>query len=176
MADRGGFPAANCNDLQVNSQMATAATGSRPPRSALVLTALILGAVAANMNLGIANVALPSIGRELHASQTQITAIANAFTLGLACSVLYLGALGDRYGRKLPVTLGATLSIPTALMAAFAPTVEVLILARFLSGLSAGLLFPTTLSILSALYTGRAKPKAIALWSGMGEVSLPLAR
>ncbi len=60
------------------------------------------------MNLGIANVALPSIGRELHASQTQITAIANAFTLGLACSVLYLGALGDRYGRKLLFTLGAT--------------------------------------------------------------------
>ncbi len=152
----------------MSSQTVSAGTGGRPARSALVLTALILGAVAANMNLGIANVALPSIGRELHASQTQITAIANAFTLGLACSVLYLGALGDRYGRKLLFTLGATLSIPTALMAAFAPSVEVLILARFLSGLSAGLLFPTTLSILSALYSGRAQTKAIALWSGIG--------
>lgn len=133
-----------------------------------MLTALILGAVAANMNLGIANVALPSIGRELHATQTEITAIANAFTLGLACSVLYLGALGDRYGRKLLFTLGAALSIPTALLAAFAPSVEVLVLARFLTGLSAGLLFPTTLSILSALYSGRAQTKAIALWSGIG--------
>ena len=72
-----------------------------------MLAALILGAVAANMNLGIANVALPSISRELGATQGQLTAVANAFTLGLACSVLYFGAIGDRYGRKLMLLLGA---------------------------------------------------------------------
>lgn len=142
--------------------------GTTPPRSGLVLTALILGAIAANMNLGIANVALPSIGRELGATQAQLTAVANAFTLGLACSVLYFGAIGDRYGRKLLFKLGAFFSIPTSLLSAFAPNVEVLIAGRFLAGLAAGLLFPTTLSILSALYTGRAQTRAIALWSGIG--------
>jgi len=142
--------------------------GTKPPRSALVLAALILGAIAANMNLGIANVALPSISRELGATQAQLTAVANAFTLGLACSVLYFGALGDRFGRKLLFKLGAFFSIPTALLSAYAPTVEMLIAGRFLAGLAAGLLFPTTLSILSALYTGREQTKAIALWSGIG--------
>jgi len=127
-----------------------------------------MGAVAANMNLGIANVALPTIGRELAASQAQLTAVANAFTLGLACSVLYFGAIGDRFGRKLMFKLGAFFSIPTALLSAFAPNVEVLIGGRFLAGLAAGLLFPTTLSLASALYTGPAQTRAIALWSGIG--------
>ena len=147
---------------------APANPGTAPPRSALVLTSLILGAIAANMNLGIANVALPSIGRELGASQAQLTSVANAFPLGLACSVLYFGALGDRYGRKLLFKLGAIFSIPTALLSAYAPSTEVLIGGRFLAGLAAGLLFPTTLSIVSALYTGRKQTKAIALWSGIG--------
>ncbi|MFI0431738.1 MAG: MFS transporter [Candidatus Nanopelagicales bacterium] len=147
---------------------ASAIPDRRPPRSTLVLSALILGAVAANMNLGIANVALPSISRELGATQGQLTAVANAFTLGLACSVLYFGAIGDRYGRKLLFKLGAALSVPTALVSAFAPSVEVLMAGRFLSGLAAGLLFPTTLSMVSALYSGRAQTRAIALWSGIG--------
>ena len=146
----------------------TASAGTAPPRSALVLTSLILGAVAANMNLGIANVALPTIGRDLGASQAQLTSVANAFTLGLACSVLYFGALGDRYGRKLMFKLGALFSIPTAVLSAYAPSTEVLIGGRFLAGLAAGMLFPTTLSILSALYTGKKQTKAIALWSGIG--------
>ena len=158
-----------CHDSPVSTATAAAVpAGTKPPRSALALTALILGAIAANMNLGIANVALPSIGRELGATQAQLTAVANAFTLGLACSVLYFGAIGDRYGRKLLFKLGAFFSIPTALLSAFAPNVEVLIGGRFLAGLAAGLLFPTTLSILSALYTGKAQTQAIALWSGIG--------
>lgn len=151
-----------------SAQAAEVPAGTKPPRSGLVLTSLILGAIAANMNLGIANVALPTIGRELGATQAQLTAVANAFTLGLACSVLYFGAIGDRYGRKLLFKLGAFFSIPTALLSAFAPNVEVLIGGRFLAGLAAGLLFPTTLSLTSTLYTGRAQTRAIALWSGIG--------
>lgn len=63
----------------------------RPPRSAFVLLALITGAIVANINLGIANVALPTIGADLGATQDQLTSVANAFALGLASTVLYLG-------------------------------------------------------------------------------------
>lgn len=139
-----------------------------PPRAGLVLAALILGAVVANMNLGIANVALPSIGRDLDASQTQITAIANAFTLALAASVLYLGAIGDKYGRKKLFLAGAALSVPGALLSAFAPNAESLMAARFVSGLAAGMLFPVTLSMVTALFRGAAQTRAVALWTGIG--------
>lgn len=144
------------------------AQADSPPKSGLVLLALVVGAVVANINLGIANVALPTIGRDLGASQDQLTSVANAFALGLASTVLYLGALGDRYGRKLLFVCGAVMTIPTAFLAAYAPTVEVLILARFLGGIAAALLFPTTLSLISALYRSKAKVRAIALWSGIG--------
>lgn len=140
----------------------------RPPRSSLVLLALITGAIVSNINLSIANVALPTIGADLGASQDQLTSIANAFALGLASSVLYLGAIGDRYGRKLLFVLGALFTIPTAMLAAWAWSPEVLILARYLGGIAAALLFPTTLSLIAALFRRGAQVSAIALWSGLG--------
>jgi len=139
-----------------------------PPRATIILVTLILGAFVANINLSIANVALPDIGRDLGATTTQQTAVASMFTLGLASSVLYLGAIGDRYGRQRLLLLGAALTIPAGLASAYAPSVEFLIGARFVAGLAAGLMFPTTLSLISALWRGTAKTKAIALWSGIG--------
>lgn len=133
-----------------------------------MLLALVVGAIVANINLSIANVALPTIGADLGASQDQLTSIANAFALGLASTVLYLGSIGDRYGRKLLFVLGATLTIPTAMLAAWSTSPEMLTIARFLGGVAAALLFPTTLSLISALYRGHAKVSAIALWSGLG--------
>ena len=139
-----------------------------PARSGLVLGALVLGAIVANINLGIANVALPSIGHSLGATQDQLSQIADAFALGLAATVLYLGAVGDRYGRKLLFVLGAILTIPTSMMAAWATSPEMLALARLLCGFAAALLFPTTLSLIGALFSGGPQVRAIALWSGIG--------
>jgi MFS family permease len=82
--------------------------------------------------------------------------------------VLYLGAVGDRYGRKLLLVLGTVLAVPASLLAAFAPSVEVLVLARLLGGLSAGMAYPTTLALITALWSGPARTRSIALWSGLG--------
>ena len=137
-------------------------------RSGLILVTLILGATVANVNLSVANVALPTIGRDLEASQVSLNLVAVGFTLGLAASVLYLGAVADRYGRKLLLVLGLGLSIPTALLAGFAPDVTVLAIARVLGGIAAGMAFPTTLSIIVHVFDGEARTRAIALWTGIG--------
>jgi EmrB/QacA subfamily drug resistance transporter len=134
----------------------------------LVLLALILVAAVANLNLSVANVALPSIGLAFDASQTQLDLVAVGYSLGLAASVLWLGALGDRYGRKMMLVLGVALSVPACLLAALAPSVEVLIVARLLGGLSAGMAYPTTLALITALWAGPGRTKAIALWSALG--------
>jgi hypothetical protein len=76
-------------------------SAAQPARAGLVLISLIAVAAVANLNLSVANVALPSIGRAFDSSQTTLDLIAVGYSLGLAASVLYLGALGDRYGRKL---------------------------------------------------------------------------
>src|SRR3954466_15534051 len=147
----------------------TGAAGPSPPRRAgLVLASLIAVAAVANLGLAVANVALPSIGKEFDASQTALDLIAVGYSLGLAASVLYFGAVGDRYGRKLLLVLGLTLSVPACLIAAWAPTAGVLVGARVLGGVAAGMAFPTTLALITALWSGPARTKSIALWSGGG--------
>ena len=80
-----------------------------PANEKLVLVALILVAAVANMNLAVANVALPDIGKAFDSSQTTLDMIAVGYSLGLATSVLWLGALGDRYGRKMMLVGGVLL-------------------------------------------------------------------
>jgi MFS transporter, DHA2 family, multidrug resistance protein len=142
--------------------------GSAPDRQVVVLAALILVAGVANLNLAVANVALPSIGAAFDASQTELNLIAVGYSLGLAASVLWLGALGDRYGRKMMLLIGTALAVPASLVAAFAPSAGVLFVARVVGGLSAGMAFPTTLALITALWFGPPRTRAIALWSAIG--------
>ena len=139
-----------------------------PARAGIVLATLIGVATVANLNLAVANVALPDIGRHFDASQTAINAVAVGFSLGLAATVLWLGALGDRYGRKAMLLLGMGLSVPACLLAGFAPNIAVLAFARILGGVAAGMAFPTTLALITALWSGSKRTRAIALWSGIG--------
>ena len=144
------------------------AGGAVPARAGLVLASLILVATVANLNLSVANVALPSIAEAFDSTQTMLDLVAVGYSLGLAASVLYLGALGDRYGRKLLLVLGTALAIPASLLAAFAPTDTVLFAARVFGGLAAGMAYPTTLALITALWAGPGRTRCIALWSGVG--------
>ncbi len=145
-----------------------ASPSDAPQRAGLVLIALILVAAVANLNLAVANVALPSIGKAFDSSQTALDLIAVGYSLGLAASVLYLGALGDRYGRKMMLVIGTLLAIPMSLLAALAPSDGVLFVARLGGGFAAGMAYPTTLALITALWSGPARTKSIALWSGIG--------
>lgn len=141
---------------------------SSPKRAGLVLVSLIVVAAVANLNLSVANVALPDIGRSFDSSQTSLDLIAVSYSLGLAASVLWFGALGDRHGRKGMILGGMLLSLPACALAAYAPSDTVLFLARLVGGLSAGMAYPTTLALITALWSGQARTRAIALWSALG--------
>jgi DHA2 family multidrug resistance protein-like MFS transporter len=155
-------------DEAPGARAATDGATTAPSRSGLVLASLILVAAVANLNLSVANVALPDIGRAFDSSQTTLDLIAVGYSLGLAASVLWLGAIGDRYGRKLLLVLGVVLSVPACVLAAYAPSDDVLILARLLGGFSAGMAYPTTLALITALWSGPGRTRSIALWSGTG--------
>ncbi len=141
---------------------------STPKRSGLVLAALIAVAAVANLGLAVANVALPSIGKHFDASQTELNLVAVGYSLGLAASVLYFGAVGDRYGRKLLLVLGMILTVPADCLAAWAPSIDVLVAARIIGGLAAGMAYPTTLALITALWSGPARTRSIALWAAIG--------
>ena len=140
-----------------------------PDNARRVLITLVVVAAVANLPLAMANVALPSIGVAFNASQIQLNLVAVAYSLGLACSVLWLGALGDRYGRKMMAVLGVVLAMPAALLSGFAPNMQVLIVARLFGGFAAGMAYPTTLALIAALWgPGAARTRAIALWAALG--------
>src|SRR3954464_13059657 len=167
---RASPPAASgspATDVELPKLMAEEAS-TVPKRAGLVLGALIAVAAVANLGLAVANVALPAIGREFDASQTALNLGAVGYSLGLAASVLYFGAIGDRYGRKLLLIIGMVVTVPADLLAAWAPNIEVLFGARVLGGLAAGMAFPTTLALIAALWSGPARTKSIALWAATG--------
>jgi len=146
----------------------SAESGTAPARQGVVLTSLILVAAVANLPLAAANVALPSIGLHFDASQTQLNLVAVCYSLGLAVSVLWFGAVGDRYGRKQMMLVGVVVSAIACPLMAWSPNIEVLIGARFVGGLAAGMAYPTTLSLITALWSGPGRTKSIALWSATG--------
>lgn len=139
-----------------------------PARSGLVLTALILAALVCNLNLGVANIALPDIGKAFDAPQSALNIVALGCTLGLAMSVLYFGAIGDRHGRKLMLSAGLVLTVLASFLSAFSSSIDMLIFARVFTGLAAGMSYPTTLALITALWgPGKTRVGAIALWSGV---------
>jgi MFS transporter, DHA2 family, multidrug resistance protein len=163
----------------MNASNASAPDNTGAPANAQrVLVTLVIVAAVANLPLAMANVALPSIGKYFNASQIQLNLVAVAYSLGLACSVLWLGALGDRYGRKQMAIIGVSLAIPAALISGFAPSINILILARLFGGFTAGMAYPTTLALIAALWgPGAARTRAIAMWAALGgaiSVSGPL--
>jgi DHA2 family multidrug resistance protein-like MFS transporter len=168
MAEAQALTGTEAGAGQATTPPGRTASSTSPQHAPLVLASLISVAAVANLNLAVANVALPDIGKAFDASQSQLDLIAVGYSLGLAASVLYLGAIGDRYGRKLMLILGTLLAIPASLLAALASSVGVLIAARILGGLAAGMAFPTTLALITALWAGSARTHAIALWSGLG--------
>jgi MFS family permease len=159
---------ASATGAQAGTAGPAAEASTAPARAGLVLASLIAVAAVANLGLAVANVALPSIGKHFDASQTALNLIAVGYSLGLAASVLYLGAVGDRYGRKLLLLAGMVLTVPADCLAAWAPSQEVLIVARILGGLAAGMAYPTTLALITAHWSGPLRTRSIALWAATG--------
>jgi DHA2 family multidrug resistance protein-like MFS transporter len=155
-------------NVRAGATTASAESSAAPRRAGLVLGSLIAVAAVANLGLAVANVALPAIGREFDASQTALNLVAVGYSLGLAASVLYFGAVGDRYGRKLLLIIGMVVTVPADCLAAWAPNIDVLFGARVLGGLAAGMAYPTTLALITALWSGPARTKSIALWAATG--------
>jgi len=124
------------------------------------------------------NVALPSLSRELHATNSQLQWMVAAYSLVFAGFLFTAGTLGDRYGRKGILQMGLILFGLTSAYAAFiANSPNTIIAARAVMGLAGALIMPATLSIITNVFPRKERAKAVALWagiSGSGAVLGPL--
>ena len=116
----------------------------------------------------VVNVGLPAIGRSFHADATGLQWVVNAYLLPLSALLLLGGAAGDRYGRRRLLIAGVLLFGLASLACAVAPTLVLLLIARFVQGASAAMLMPNSLAILGQSFSGEAKGRAIGIWAATG--------
>src|SRR6516162_823820 len=119
----------------------------------------------------VVNVALPTIGKDLHTSLAGLQWTVTAYTLSLAGLILLGGALGDRLGRRRVFVTGVAWFAVASALCGLAPSIGVLIAARALQGIGGALLTPGSLAIIQATFAAEDRPKAIGTWSGLGGVA-----
>jgi EmrB/QacA subfamily drug resistance transporter len=144
-------------------------------RKPLILVSLLLAAFAINLDTTIVNVALPTLVRQLHASNSQLEWVVDAFNLVFAAAVLAAGSLSDRFGRKGMLLAGLAVFGIASLAGGLTDTPGQLIVARCVMGLGAATVFPATLSLLTNVFTARSeRALAIGLWGAITGVAIAL--
>jgi EmrB/QacA subfamily drug resistance transporter len=152
------------------------ALGSRgSSRKPLILISLLLAAFSINLDTTIVNVALPTLARELHASDTQLQWVVDAYNLVFAALLLASGSMSDRSGRKGVLLAGLAVFGLASLAGGFTTSPGALIAARAVMGLGAAAVFPATLSLISNVFTERAeRARAIGLWGATAGMAVAL--
>lgn len=135
-----------------------------------VLFATVLGSAMASIDATVVGIALPVIGKDFHANLAALQWVVTAYTLTLAGLLLFAGALGDRYGRKLVFVIGVVWFALASLLCGIALDDAMLITARALQGVGAALLTPGSLAIIEASFVPGDRGKAIGAWSGFAGV------
>ena len=141
------------------------------PRRWLVLVVLCLVLITITMQIAILNTALPTLVRELGASDSQLQWIVDSYIVVLAGLTLTGAAVGDKFGRKKALILGLVITFVTVSGASIASDPTQLIIWRALMGVGAALTMPATLSILVNVFReAKERRKAIAYWSLMNAI------
>ena len=136
------------------------------------LAVLSLSLVIIGLDNTIVNVALPTLVRELGATASELQWIVDAYVLVFAGLLLTMGALGDRFGRKLALNAGLLIFGLSSLAATFADTAGALIAARAVMGVGGALIMPSTLSIITNIFEGRERGRAIAAWAAVAGLGI----
>lgn len=152
--------------------MTTLAPERTTPKG-LVLAICCLSLLMVSMDSTVVNVALPSIGADLHTTVSTLQWTVDGYTVAIAGFLLLAGATADRVGRRRVFQIGlATFSI-ASLVCSLAPTVGLLIVARVVQGLGGSMLNPVAMSIITNTFTDRReRARAVGVWGAVVGISM----
>ncbi len=149
--------------------MQNRSTPSTPPNKLIPLIALCLGYFMVIIDVTIVNIALPSLGKDLHGGVADLQWVVDGYTLSFACLLLSAGYLADRLGAKKSFLAGLIFFVLTSLGCSLAINFGLLIFFRILQGIAAALLVPTSLALINVAYPNKVeRAKAIGLWASIG--------
>ena len=136
-----------------------------------VVAATVLGSGIAFLDGTVVNVALPTMGHDLHAGIRGLQWILDGYLVTLSALLLLGGSLGDLYGRKRGFLAGLVGFSVASTVCGFAPDTGVLVAARAMQGAGAALLVPGSLALISASFHPDDRGRAIGAWSGLAGVA-----
>lgn len=140
-------------------------------RGRWVIAAAILGSGMVTLDGSVVAIALPSISRSFHSGIVTLQWVVTGYLLTLAALLLLGGSLGDRLGRRRVFSFGTVWFTLASVACGFAPSADVLIVARVCQGVGGAMLVPASLAILQASFHPDDRAKAIGAWSGFGGVA-----
>jgi EmrB/QacA subfamily drug resistance transporter len=140
-----------------------------------VVAAMILGASVAGIDSTVVAVALPAIGRNLHATFQALQWTVTSYTLTLASLILLAGSFSDRWGRRRVFLVGLVWFTLASVLCAAAPGIGWLIAARAVQGIGGALMTPASLAIIEASFDPSDRIRAIGTWAGFSGVSAAIA-
>ncbi|HEV3369730.1 MAG TPA: MFS transporter [Acidimicrobiales bacterium] len=123
----------------------------------------------------IVTVVLANVQSELHASVSQLQWVVNGYALTFASLMLSFGTIGDLFGRKKVMLTGVAVFCAGSVIAAVAPTTNILIAGRVVMGIGAAASEPGTLSMIRHLYPGpRERARSLGIWAAVSSLGLAL--
>ena len=145
----------------------------------LTLLVVCVSLMVIGLDNTILNVAIPTLGRDLHATTSSLQWMVDSYTLVFAGLLLTAGSLGDRFGRYKALTFGLVIFGIGSLASAFSGSAGALIATRAFMGIGGAFIMPATLSVISNVFTEPAeRSKAIGIWAGVSALGVgigPLA-
>jgi len=140
----------------------------------LALGALALSVLVVGLDLTVLNLALPTLGTDLHASTGDLQWFVDSYSLVLAAALLPAGLLGDRFGRKKALVPALILFGVASLACAYSHSTGELMAARAVAGLGAAVIMPLSLAVIPVLFTPQERQRAIAVVMAAVFIGYPL--
>ena len=140
--------------------------GRASPGARRSLAVALLGFFVVTLDAFVVNVALPPISHDLGGGITGLQWVIDGYTLAFAALLLSAGALADRFGARPAFGAGLAVFVAASLACGLAPTLGVLVAARFAQGAGAAVLMPSSLALIrEAYHDAGERARAIAIWS-----------
>jgi MFS family permease len=158
---------ASLDTVQTDQATDSAGIGGPSRRRTWTLVIACAGVALVVGSMTALNTALGDIAVGTSATQTQLTWVVDGYTLVLACLLLPAGAIGDRYGRRRALLAGLALFAVASLAPLVFATPVQIIVSRAVAGLGAAFIMPSTLSLLTAVYSAEERAKAVGIWAGV---------
>jgi MFS family permease len=156
----------------------TVAPDDRPvvgdPRRWWILGVVVVSILVVFLDAMVLNVALPRIQQELGSSQSEQEWAVASYTLVFAALLLPFGVVGDRFGRRLVLTIGLVVFGSGSFAAAYAGSPGMLIVLRSVMGLGAAAILPATLAIITNAFDDDERGRAVAIWAATSGLAVSL--